>query len=102
MLSAYDATMARLLDEAGVDVLLVGDSSGMVIMGYDTTIPVTLEDMLHHARAVAHGTRKALVVVDMPFLTYQVNAEQALRNAGRLIQEGGAAAVKMEGGAALA
>jgi 3-methyl-2-oxobutanoate hydroxymethyltransferase len=102
MLTAYDATMARLLDQAGVDVLLVGDSLGMVIMGYDTTLPVTLEDMLHHARAVVHGTRKALVVADMPFLTYQVSVEQALRNAGRLIQEGGAAAVKMEGGATLA
>ena len=67
MLTAYDATMAHLLDEAGVDVLLVGDSLGMVIMGYDTTIPVTLEDMLHHARAVAHGTRRALIVADMPF-----------------------------------
>src|SRR5690349_17646957 len=102
MLTAYDATMARLLDEAGVDVLLVGDSLGMVIMGYDTTIPVTLDDMLHHARAVAHGTRRALVVADMPFLTYQVSPDEALRNAGRLIQEGGAAAVKMEGGAPLA
>jgi 3-methyl-2-oxobutanoate hydroxymethyltransferase len=102
MLTAYDATMVRLLDAAGVDVLLVGDSLGMVIMGYDTTIPVTLEDMLHHARAVAHGARKALVVADMPFLTYQVSAEEALRNAGRLVQEGGAAAVKMEGGASLA
>jgi 3-methyl-2-oxobutanoate hydroxymethyltransferase len=85
-----------------VDVLLVGDSLGMVIMGYDTTLPVTLEDMLHHVRAVAHGTRQAVVVADMPFLTYQVSVEQALRNAGRLIQEGGAAAVKMEGGSSLA
>jgi 3-methyl-2-oxobutanoate hydroxymethyltransferase len=98
MLTAYDATMARLLDLAGVDALLVGDSVGMVVLGYDTTVPVTLEDVLHHTRAVVRGTQRALVVADMPFLTYQVSVEDALRNAGRLIQEGGAAAVKLEGG----
>lgn len=97
-LTAYDATMARLLDRAGVDVLLVGDSLGMVVLGYDNTLPVTLEDMLHHTRAVVRGTTRALVVVDMPFLTYQVNADEAVRNAGRLLQEGGAGAVKLEGG----
>jgi len=102
MLAAYDATMARLLDRAGIDVLLVGDSLGTVILGYDTTLPVTLEAMLHHTRAVRNGTARALVVADMPFLTYQVSAAQALRNAGRLLQEGGAAAVKLEGGAAIA
>jgi 3-methyl-2-oxobutanoate hydroxymethyltransferase len=102
VLTAYDATMARLLDRAGLDVLLVGDSLGNVIMGCETTIPVTLEAMIHHTRAVANGTRRALVVADMPFLTYQVTAEEALRNAGRLIQEGGAAAVKLEGGVAVA
>ena len=98
VLTAYDATMARLLDAAGVDVLLVGDSVGMVVLGYDNTLPVTLQDMLHHTRAVARGAARALVVADMPFLSYQVSAEEAVRNAGRLLQEGGAAAVKLEGG----
>ena len=102
MLTAYDATMARLLDRAGIDVLLVGDSLGMVILGHETTVPVTLEDMIHHSRAVAQGARRALVVADMPFLTYQVTAEEAIRNAGRLMQEGGAEAVKLEGGAFIA
>ena len=102
MLTAYDATMAGLLDRAGVDLLLVGDSLGNVILGLDSTIPVTLEAILHHSRAVARGASRALVVADMPFLTYQVSTEEALRNAGRLIQEGGAAAVKIEGGRALA
>lgn len=98
VLTAYDATMAQLLDKAGIDVILVGDSVGMVVLGYENTIPVTLDMMIHHAQAVARGTRRALVVVDMPFLTYQVSADEAIRNAGRLIQEGGAAAVKVEGG----
>ena len=98
MLTAYDATMARLFDRAGVDLLLVGDSLGNVILGLDTTIPVTLDAMLHHTRAVTRGANRALVVVDMPFLTYQVSPEQALQNAARLFQEGGAAAVKLEGG----
>src|SRR5262245_60879434 len=98
MLTAYDATMARLLDKAGVDLLLVGDSLGNVIVGLDTTIPVTLDAMIHHTRAVTRGASRALVVADMPFLTYQVSSEQALQNAARLIQEGGAAAVKVEGG----
>jgi 3-methyl-2-oxobutanoate hydroxymethyltransferase len=98
MLTAYDATMAGLLDRAGIDVLLVGDSLGQVILGLDTTIPVTLDAVIHHTRAVARGASRALVVADMPFLTYQVSAEEALRNAARLFQEGGAAAVKLEGG----
>jgi len=98
MLTAYDATMARLLDRAGIDVLLVGDSLGQVILGLDTTIPVTLDAVIHHTRAVTRGASRALVVADMPFLTYQVSAEEALRNAARLVQEGGAAAVKLEGG----
>ncbi len=98
MLTAYDATMTRLLDRAGIDVLLVGDSLGQVILGLDTTIPVTLDAVIHHTRAVARGASRALVVADMPFLTYQVSAEEALRNAARLFQEGGAAAVKLEGG----
>src|SRR3989440_1546740 len=98
MLTAYDATMARLLDRAGIDVLLVGDSLGQVILGLDTTIPVSLDAIIHHTRAVTRGASRALVGADMPFLTYQVSAEEALRNAARLFQEGGAAAVKLEGG----
>ena len=98
MLTAYDATMARLFDRAGVDALLVGDSLGMVVLGYDTTLPVTLEAMIHHTSAVSRGTEHALVVADMPFLSYQITVNEAVRNAGRLLQEGGAAAVKLEGG----
>src|SRR6266404_2457870 len=98
MLTAYDATMARLLDRAGIDLLLVGDSLGNVILGLDTTIPVSLDAVLHHTRAVTQGASRALVVADMPFLTYQVSVEQDMRNAARLFQEGGAAAVKIEGG----
>lgn len=99
MLTAYDATMAGILDSAGVDVLLVGDSLGMVVMGEDTTIGVTLDMMVHHCRAVARGASRALVVADLPFLTYHTSAAEAIRNAGRLMQEGRAAAVKVEGGA---
>ena len=102
MLTAYDATMARLIDCAGIDVILVGDSLGMVVLGYETTIPVTLDAMVHHSRAVSNGAKRALVVADMPFLTYQASIPDAVRNAGRLIQEGGAAAVKLEGGRAIA
>ncbi len=98
MLTAYDATMARLLDHAGIDLLLVGDSLGNVILGLDTTIPVSLDAVLHHTRAVTRAASRALVVADMPFLTYQISAEQAMRNAARLFQEAGAAAVKIEGG----
>lgn len=98
MLTAYDYPTARLLDEAGIPVILVGDSLGNTVLGYETTIPVTLEDMLHHTRAVTRGAHRALIVADMPFLTFQISAEAALRNAGRLIQEGGAQAVKLEGG----
>jgi 3-methyl-2-oxobutanoate hydroxymethyltransferase len=102
MLTAYDATMARLFDRAGVDLLLVGDSLGNVILGLDTTIPVTLDAVLHHTRAVARAVTRALVIADMPFLTYQIGAEQAMQNAARLFQEGGAAAVKVEGGRSIA
>jgi 3-methyl-2-oxobutanoate hydroxymethyltransferase len=102
VLTAYDATMARLMDQAGVDALLVGDSLGMVILGEETTIPVTMAMMIHHTRAVARGVRRALVIADLPFLSYHSSPEQALRNAGRLIQEGHAAAVKMEGGESVA
>lgn len=98
MLTVYDATMARLLDRAGIDVFLVGDSLGMVIQGHPTTLPVTLDAILHHTEAVTRGTKRALVVADMPFLSYQVSVPEAIRNAGRLIQQGGAAAVKVEGG----
>jgi 3-methyl-2-oxobutanoate hydroxymethyltransferase len=98
MLTAYDAAMARLFDAAGVDALLVGDSVGMVALGYATTLPVTLDAMVHHTAAVTRGASRALVVADMPFLTYQVSTADAVRNAGRLLQEGGAAAVKVEGG----
>ncbi len=98
MLTAYDATMARIMDGAGIDVLLVGDSLGMVIAGQETTVGVTIDMMVHHSRAVANGTERALIVTDMPFLTYQMGTYEAIRNAGRLMQEGGAAAVKIEGG----
>ena len=101
VLTAYDATMARLLERAGVDVLLVGDSVGMVVLGYEHTLPVTIDDMLHHTRAVARGASRALVVADMPFMTYQASVEDAVRNAGHLLQAG-AAAVKVEGGVAIA
>jgi len=102
MLTAYDATMAALLDRAGIDALLVGDSLGMVVLGHETTIPVTLDAVIHHAAAVTRGARRALVIADLPFLTYQLSAEQALQNAGRLLQEGGVHAVKLEGGRAVA
>jgi len=98
MVTAYDYPTARLVDEAGVDVVLVGDSLGMVVLGYDTTLPVTLDDMIHHTKAVVRGVKRALVAVDMPFLTYQTGPTDALRNAGRILQESGAAAVKLEGG----
>src|SRR5258708_1162857 len=101
MLTVYDATMARLIDRAGIDVFLVGDSLGMVIEGHDTTLPVTLGAMLHHTRAVSRGTRKALVVADIPFLSYQGSRAEGVRNAGKLIKRGGGAAVKLEGGQAV-
>jgi 3-methyl-2-oxobutanoate hydroxymethyltransferase len=97
-LTAYDFLFARLVDQAGVDVVLVGDSLGQVVLGLDTTIPVTLDDMIHHARAVRRGLDRALLVVDLPFLTYHISREDALRNAGRVLQETGASAVKLEGG----
>lgn len=98
VLTAYDFPMARLADAAGAEILLVGDSLGTVVLGYETTLPVTMEDMLHHVRAVTRAKPSALVVADMPFMSYQVSVEQAVANAGRLIQEGGADAVKLEGG----
>lgn len=99
MLTAYDYSTARLLDEAGVDGVLVGDSLGNVILGYEDTISVTMEDMIHHSRAVSRGLENALLVVDMPFMSYQTSVYDAVVNAGRLMKEGRAAAVKLEGGA---
>lgn len=97
-LTAWDFMIAQILDEAGADLLLVGDSLAMVALGYDTTLPVTLEEMLHHAKAVRRGVKNALVVVDLPFLTYQESVSQALQSAGRVLKETGAQAVKLEGG----
>ncbi len=97
-LTAYDYPTARLLDEAGVDVLLVGDSLGMVVLGYESTLPVTIEEMLHHTRAVRRGARRALVVADMPYGSYHTDMAESLRNAVRFVKEAGAEAVKVEGG----
>lgn len=97
-LTAYDFLTAELLDSAGIDVILVGDSAGMVVQGLDTTVGVTMEQMLYHCQVVSRGVQRALVVGDMPFMSYQVNADEALRNAGRLVKEAGVEAVKLEGG----
>jgi len=97
-LTAYDYPMARLLDEAGVDILLVGDSLGMAVLGYESTLPVTMEEMLHHTRAVRRGTRRALLVSDMPYGSYHTDAAEAVRNAIRFVKEAGAEAIKVEGG----
>jgi len=102
MVTAYDASMARLVDEAGVPMILVGDSLGQVMLGYDSTIPVTLDDMVRATAAVVRGSRRALIVADMPFMTYRIDVPTAARNAARLLQEGGAQAVKVEGGRAVA
>jgi 3-methyl-2-oxobutanoate hydroxymethyltransferase len=102
MATAYDATFARMLEEGGADVLLVGDSLGMVVQGLDTTLPVTLDEMIYHARAVSRGAKRAHLVGDMPFMTYQVSPEQALHNAGRFLAEGNVHAVKLEGGVEMA
>ena len=102
MLTAYDYTTARALDDVGVPMLLVGDSLGMVVLGYESTVSVTMEEMLHHTKAVVRGGQRALVVGDLPFLAYHLSTEQALRNAGRFIQEAGAQAVKLEGGVKMA
>jgi len=98
MLTAYDYATAKIVDEAGIPMILVGDSLGMVVLGYESTIPVTVEEMVHHTRAVVRGAKRALVVGDMPFMSYHLSTEQALQNAGRFIQEAGAQAVKLEGG----
>ena len=97
MLTAYDYLTAQILDEAGVPVLLVGDSLGMVVLGYDSTVPVTVDEMLHHTRAVRRGATSAVIVGDMPFMSYQGSIDEGMRNAGRFLKEGGATAVKLEG-----
>jgi 3-methyl-2-oxobutanoate hydroxymethyltransferase len=102
MLTAYDYVTAKIVDEAGVPLILVGDSLGMVMLGYESTIPVTIEDMIHHTKAVVRGAKRALVVGDMPFMTYHLSVSDALYNATRFIQEGGAQAVKLEGGEVVA
>jgi len=98
MLTAYDYPTALIMDQAGMDSILVGDSLGMVVLGYENTLPVTMEDMLHHCRAVARGAKAALLIGDMPFMSYQASVEEAVRNAGRFLQNGGMDAVKLEGG----
>ncbi|MEK7215426.1 MAG: 3-methyl-2-oxobutanoate hydroxymethyltransferase [Chloroflexota bacterium] len=102
MLTAYDYPSARFVEAAGVPMILVGDSLGMVVLGYTSTIPVTMDDMVHHVKAVVRGTQKAMVVADLPFLSYQASADDAVRNAGRMLQEAGAQAVKLEGGEPMA
>jgi 3-methyl-2-oxobutanoate hydroxymethyltransferase len=102
MITAYDYPSARLVEEAGVPLILVGDTLGMVVLGYDTTVPVTVEDIIHHAKAVVRGTSKTHVVADMPFMSYQTGPEDALRNAGRMLKEAGAQSVKLEGGVSVA
>ena len=102
MVTAYDATFARLFDEAGADVLLVGDSLGMVVQGHESTLPVTMDQMVYHSRAVTRGAKRAHVVGDMPFMSYQNSVEEAVANAGRLVSEGGVGSVKLEGGAEFA
>lgn len=98
MLTAYDYTMAKLLEEGGVDTILVGDSLGMVILGYETTLEVTMDDMIHHTKAVSRGAKSSLIIGDMPFLSYHISIEDTIKNAGRFIKEAGAHAVKLEGG----
>ncbi len=102
MLTSYDYSTAKIVDQTGIPLILVGDSLGMVVLGYESTIPVTMEDMLHHTRAVVRGTKHAMVIGDMPFMSYHISVEDALRNAARFIQEGGAQAVKLEGGVTVA
>jgi len=102
MLTAYDYATAKLIDGVGVPLILVGDSLGMVVLGYESTIPVTMDEMLHHTKAVVRGTEQALIIGDMPFMTYHASVSEALHNAARFIQEGGAQAVKLEGGETMA
>lgn len=102
MLTAYDYMTAKIVDNAGVPLILVGDSLGMVILGYESTIPVTMDEMIHHIKAVVRGSKNAMVIADLPFMSYHISKEQALTNAARIIQEGGAQAVKVEGGTSVA
>jgi 3-methyl-2-oxobutanoate hydroxymethyltransferase len=102
MLTSYDYSMAKLVDDAGIDMILVGDSLGNVVLGYDSTLPVTMDDMIHHTKAVCRGVSRTMVVTDMPFLSYQVPIEDAVRNAGRILKETAAQAVKLEGGQEIA
>ena len=102
MITAYDYTSARIVDSAGIPMILVGDSLAQVMLGYDSTLPVTMNEMIHHTKAVARGAKHALIVGDMPFMSYQASASEALRNAGRFLQEGGAQTVKLEGGVSVA
>jgi 3-methyl-2-oxobutanoate hydroxymethyltransferase len=102
MLTAYDYSTAKLVDESGIPLILVGDSLGMVMLGYESTIPVTMDEMIHHTKAVVRGTKQAMIIGDMPFMTYHTSIADALRNAARFIQEGGAQAIKLEGGVAVA
>ena len=102
MITAYDYTSARIVDESGIPLILVGDSLGQVMLGYDSTVPVTMDEMIHHTKAVARGSRNALIVGDMPFMSYQTGSTDALRNAARFLQEAGAQTVKLEGGVAMA
>ncbi len=102
MLTAYDYSMAKMLDDSGLDIILVGDSLGMVVLGYDSTVPVTMEEMIHHCKAVRRGVSRALLIGDMPYLSYQVSKKEAVRNAGRFFKEAGCQCVKLEGGSAMA
>ena len=102
MLTAYDYSTAKIIDEVGIPLILVGDSLGMVVLGYESTIPVTMEEMLHHTKAVVRGTKQAMVIGDMPFMTYHISVDDALKNAARFIQEAGAQAIKLEGGVTVA
>ena len=102
MVTAYDYTTSLLMDQAGIPIILVGDSLGMVVLGFDCTIPVTMDDMIHHTKAVVRGAKKALIIADLPFMSYQIELTQAISNAARLVQEGGANAVKLEGGQGVA
>ncbi|MFH1287176.1 MAG: 3-methyl-2-oxobutanoate hydroxymethyltransferase [bacterium] len=99
MLTAYDYPISFMMEKAGIDAVLIGDSLGMVVLGYETTLPVTVDDIIYHTRAVGRGNKKSLIIADMPFLSYKISNEEAVRNAGRMVQEGGANAVKVEGGA---
>src|SRR3989338_2368524 len=102
MLTAYDYPSARLIDEAGMDMILVGDSLAMTVLGYESTVPITMDEMIHHSKAVKRGVKYALLVGDMPFMSYNINEKETIRNAGRFVKEGGCGAVKLEGGVEVA